>query len=168
MFDHGERPKLKVPYSALERTIQSATRILLAWYFVYLIVQWGDLPAKVPMHFNGKGEIDRWGSKGELIILPIIGLLIYAGMAALSRFPHIFNYPVKITEENAARQYALARTMICWLNLEIVALFAYIGWASIQAAKGGTAGLGLWFLPVVLVVIFGTLGVYLAKAFKQK
>lgn len=35
--------------------------------FVYLAFIWNNLPEKVPMHWNGSGEIDRWGSKKELI-----------------------------------------------------------------------------------------------------
>ena len=32
----------------------------------------GFLPDKVPMHYNSEGEIDRWGSKYENLIFPII------------------------------------------------------------------------------------------------
>ena len=34
--------------------------------FVYLVFIWNNLPETVPMHWNGKGEIDRYGSKNEL------------------------------------------------------------------------------------------------------
>jgi len=46
--------------------------------FIYLAYIWNQLPEKVPMHWNIKGEIDRYGEKMELIIIPIIlPLLIY-------------------------------------------------------------------------------------------
>ncbi|MGB5429959.1 DUF1648 domain-containing protein, partial [Eudoraea sp.] len=36
------------------------------------------MPERVPMHWNIKGEIDRYGDKIELILLPILlPLLIY-------------------------------------------------------------------------------------------
>jgi uncharacterized membrane protein len=35
--------------------------------FVYLTFIWNRLPEKVPMHWNGAGEIDRYGDKKELV-----------------------------------------------------------------------------------------------------
>lgn len=37
--------------------------------FVYLIYIWNRLPEKVPMHWNGAGEIDRYGDKKELLVM---------------------------------------------------------------------------------------------------
>ena len=46
--------------------------------FIYLAYVWNELPEKVPMHWNIKGEIDRYGEKSELIIIPILlPLLVY-------------------------------------------------------------------------------------------
>ena len=43
--------------------------------FVYLAYIWNQLPAQVPMHYNIEGEIDRYGNKSELILIPIMKLL---------------------------------------------------------------------------------------------
>lgn len=51
--------------------------ILLALIpFIYLAFIWNNLPETVPMHWNGKGEIDRYGSKNELwgIVAMLSGL----------------------------------------------------------------------------------------------
>lgn len=46
--------------------------------FVYLAYIWNTLPEKVPLHWNGNGEIDRWGDKIELVIIPfLLPFLIY-------------------------------------------------------------------------------------------
>lgn len=46
--------------------------------FIYLAYIWNQLPEKVPMHWNINGEVDRYGEKIELIIIPILlPLLIY-------------------------------------------------------------------------------------------
>ena len=46
--------------------------------FIYLAYIWNELPEKVPMHWNIKGEIDRFGEKSELLLIPILlPLLIY-------------------------------------------------------------------------------------------
>ena len=46
--------------------------------FIYLAYIWNTLPEKVPMHWNINGEIDRYGNKTELILIPILlPLLVY-------------------------------------------------------------------------------------------
>lgn len=44
--------------------------------FIYLALVWNSLPAKVPTHWNYKGEVDHWGDKfsliGLLFMLPIL------------------------------------------------------------------------------------------------
>ena len=46
--------------------------------FLYLAYVWNQLPAEVPLHYNIKGEVDRYGDKSELILIPILtSVLIY-------------------------------------------------------------------------------------------
>lgn len=52
--------------------------IIVLLPFVYLALIWNQLPEKVPLHWNIQGEVDRYGSKGELVLIPILlPLLIY-------------------------------------------------------------------------------------------
>ena len=48
--------------------------------FIYLAYIWRELPARIPIHWNMQGEIDRYGSRSELIIvvfaLPVLIYLI--------------------------------------------------------------------------------------------
>ncbi|WP_375032447.1 SdpI family protein [Flavobacterium sp. LAR06] len=54
--------------------------------FVYLAIIWNNLPEKVPVHWNYKGEIDRWGDKFSLItILFLLPVLIYVLMTFIPR-----------------------------------------------------------------------------------
>lgn len=54
--------------------------LIVAMPFVYMAYIWNDLPAKVPMHWNANGEIDRYGSKIELLavmfMLPVLTYII--------------------------------------------------------------------------------------------
>lgn len=40
--------------------------------FLYLGYIWNSLSDKVPIHWNSAGEINRWGNKSELIIIPLL------------------------------------------------------------------------------------------------
>ena len=46
--------------------------IVTALPFIYLAYIWNSLPAIVPLHWNMAGEIDRYGNRSELIIIPFI------------------------------------------------------------------------------------------------
>ncbi|MER3319702.1 MAG: SdpI family protein [Allomuricauda sp.] len=46
--------------------------------FLYLAYVWNQLPEQVPLHYNIKGEVDRYGDKSELILIPfLLPVLVY-------------------------------------------------------------------------------------------
>lgn len=40
--------------------------------FIYLAFLWNQLPKLIPVHWNINGEIDRYGNKTELLLIPIL------------------------------------------------------------------------------------------------
>lgn len=42
-------------------------------------------PDQVPVHYGASGQIDRWGSKYEMLLLPVINLLFGGFMVWLAR-----------------------------------------------------------------------------------
>ena len=44
--------------------------IIVLLPFIYLFIIWNTLPSQVPMHWNLQGDIDRYGNKQELFIIP--------------------------------------------------------------------------------------------------
>ena len=54
--------------------------------FIYLAYVWNQLPEKVPMHWNLKGEIDRYGDKIELLLIPfLLPFLVYIIFLAIPK-----------------------------------------------------------------------------------
>ena len=52
--------------------------IIVLLPFLYLAFIWNQLPERVPMRWNLEGEIDRYGDKIELIVIPLLlPLLVY-------------------------------------------------------------------------------------------
>lgn len=46
--------------------------------FLYLAFIWNTLPEKVPIHWNMNGEIDGWGEKLQLLLIPfVLPVLVY-------------------------------------------------------------------------------------------
>ena len=119
-----------------------------------------NLPERIPTHFNIAGEPDGYGSKSTLWILPVTAVIMYIGMTILELFPHIYNYPVEITPENAVRQYRIATRLIRILKTIIAILFSFLSYQTIKTALGITGGLGKVFLPVSLLITFGVIIIY--------
>ncbi len=46
--------------------------LIVALPFVYLASIWGALPEEVPIHWNVAGEVDGYGSKSSLLLLPFL------------------------------------------------------------------------------------------------
>ena len=53
--------------------------------FVIVGLFFSMAPDQIPVHYDINGQIDRWGSKYEFILLPIINLLFGGFMAWLAR-----------------------------------------------------------------------------------
>ena len=100
----------------------AAPAILLAGV-VYVAVRYAQLPAEIPTHYNAFGEIDGWGSRGTLWIMPVIGILCDAVMLAVSFFPQTWNVGTRVTPFNRARVYRLARDLIADLRLSLAVMF---------------------------------------------
>ncbi|MBW7475453.1 DUF1648 domain-containing protein [Paenibacillus oenotherae] len=156
-------PVLSLPRTRLEQLHDILSVVVLAFSIIYFILNWSDLPQTVPIHYNGRGEADGWGSKATLLILPLLSLILFIGLSILSKYPHKFNYPFKINAENAPHQYQTAKLLLSWMKVELVLLFGYLQWSIIQNALGHSAGIGVWLLPAVLVIIFGTIIIHLIR-----
>lgn len=161
-----ERPIIKLKNRPLDTAIELATFVGVLLLIGLAAFHFANLPDTIPTHFNGKGVADGYGSKRTLLVLPIMGSIMSMGLYLLNRVPHIFNYPVEITEENAEKHYRSGTALIRWLNLIIVWSFSFIVWRVIDSATLGEGLLGPYFLPVFLLAIFGTIAVYFWKSRK--
>lgn len=153
------RPKLKLPLSNFEIVVECACIILLIVLFAGLARTYSNLPESVASHFNIKGVPDSYGGRSSLFVLALVTLGIYVLLTIMRRYPNLYNYPVKITEENARMQYQIARNYIAVLKLSVMLIFAIIEWNIIHLSLGesktylqGTSF--LVFLTLVLVLPF--------------
>ena len=154
---------------AMRRTLEAIGLAALAVLFwvTYRALNGPDpLPARIPTHFDFAGQPNGWGSPSSLLLLPAVALVIYLSITLVSRFPSAFNYPVRVTPENRAQLEALALGMVAWLKVELVCLFAWIQWSTIEAAQHGQGGLSSALLPVSIGAIFGTVGWHIVAMFR--
>src|SRR5262245_39334942 len=125
-----------MPRSALGWVLEVVTLVALVGGFVYLTIVWGQIPDRVPHHFNLAGRPDAWGTRTILWLLPGFGAALCVLLTVLARFPHRFNFPWSITERNAPRQYQIALSLLAWLKLFIVGMFSSMTWLFVEVAMG--------------------------------
>ncbi|MDL2256107.1 DUF1648 domain-containing protein [Parabacteroides sp. OttesenSCG-928-K15] len=160
-----KRPRLKIGYTKADILVESCCWICLIIVWLLFFMRYAGLPDIVPVHYNAAGEIDSFGNKEILWILPLTSTLFCILLSLINFFPHLFNYPETITPENAYRQYRNAIQMVRYLKLFLILLFGYIFYQASSYLPDGTSnGLGAWFIFVCILPIFVCIAWFYVRA----
>lgn len=161
-------PPLRPELTATDRILEMMALLILATLWIMAVFDYPSLPETIPTHFNIKGDVDGYGSRLTLMIIPAMVTLIIPGMLWLSRYPHIFNYIVKITPENQLPQYRLATRFIRGMAAGLGIIFLLILWMMIASAKSSQVpSMALILLPI-LAISFIPLIVYVVMSSRLK
>jgi len=68
---------LRWPLEILALAFAVAPLLILLWAY-------DSLPERIPMHFGITGRADRWDSKSQAWIIPLIAILMYAGLSVIT------------------------------------------------------------------------------------
>ena len=150
--------EIKIKRNTLDIVEAIVSLLCLVGVVVYLIAAWSHIPDQIPAHFNAAGEVNRWGSKSELIVLPIISWVLYGFITLIERFPQAWNTGVTVTEENCARVYRILKNMIAVIKMLMLAVFA-----SITVLSSLVLRLPIWYLGVFLLAVFGSIAFFVAQ-----
>jgi len=158
-----KRPKIKIPKTKGEWIWDLIGYSFYIGSIMLLVIVWSKMPQEVPAHYNALGEVDRWGSKWELIILPMIGAFIAMMMQVFEKYPEWHNYPKRFNESNAAQFYLHSRKLINQLKNICLMTFALILFESVSIALEWRSGSGGLLIPVLLFAIFIPIGLGIYK-----
>lgn len=137
--------------------------IILVSTMLFLIITWSKIPDTIPMHYDSAGNIDRFGSKLEILVLPIIILIVYTFITIIEKFPEAWNTGVKVTEENKERVYSTLLHLISTIKFIMVGMVAYL---TVHTAL--SLELSVWVTPVFVLAIFGNCVYWIWKLFRVK
>lgn len=104
-------------------------------------------PERIPVHYDIHGQVDRWGSKYEFLVMPFINLLFGVVMALLAR-----NEGRKEREMNEK----VVSGMTVWVLLLFNALWTFFMWKAVDSGASGD-GLGDLGIKVLLVMVMASL-----------
>jgi len=149
-----DQPKINIEPARIDQILEILGWAVLLLLWILAIYDRSRLSGDVAINFKSAGWGDNSGSRSALLVLPLTGTFLLLAMTVLNRFPHVFNYPVPITAENAPAQYTTATRMLRLMKIAVAAVFT-----AINRSIFNGAGAGVWFLPLILV-IFTALAVY--------
>ena len=152
---------MKIENTKADRILDLIGWIMLIGTLAYLILGWSSFPDQIPMHYNGAGEIDRWGGKGEIIIIEVVMWILYLGIGLVEKYPQIWNTGVEVTPQNREKVYRILKHMLKTLKTLTALIFAYLIVNSLQ----GTPLPG-WFTPATLILVFGDMAFWLVLLYR--
>lgn len=119
----------------------------------YLAFAWNKLPEKVPMHYNISGEVDRYGSKTEM--LAVMGIIIGINIGIYFLLVNInkIDPKKKYTAENLPRMRKLAFAISIFMS----ALACFIIYSSLHPADK----FNMQFVVIAVGLLFVIIGNYM-------
>ena len=134
---------ITLPDTRFHKAIRLVSLLLIIGMFLNIILFWRTIPNQIPGHYNSAGEVDRWGSKGELFLIPILTFFMFVGVSVLEKHPSVWNTGVAITSRNKDSVYRYIKNMIAVLKL-IMPLYRH-------------------FTALSLIAVFGSMAYYLIR-----
>ncbi|MEN9340305.1 MAG: hypothetical protein RIQ62_1617 [Bacteroidota bacterium] len=145
----NNRPKIELELTLFDKALEILGWISVLVIWILVITNYITLPDSIPIHYNSMGVADRFGGKENILTLPIVATVLFIGLTMLNKFPHLFNYPTPITEDNALRQYTYATRLLRYLKFIILVIFGAITWQTISNVHN----IGIWFLPMTVALM---------------
>ena len=130
---------------------ESLRLIIIALPFIFLAMFWNELPDRIPLHWNLKGEADGYGSKLAFAGLAAINLLFFGLFLLL---PHL--NPKARTHNFSYQKWHILQVII---HLLFTYLFFIVGLTALgyELEVGLTVKYGLIGLFLILGTFLGTL-----------
>lgn len=153
--------EIKIKRNALDVVEAIVSLLCLVGVVIFLLLMWSRIPDQIPAHYNAAGEVNRWGSKSELIVLPIVSWVLYGLITLMERYPQVWNTGVRVTEENRNRVYRILKNLIAVIKMLVLLVFAFL---TVNSAL--CWNLPIWFLGVFLLLVFGSVAFFLVQLSK--
>lgn len=106
---------------------------------VVLLASYPSLPETIPIHFNVAGKADGWGPRSAILMLVGVFTVLASAITWLSFRPHLFNYPVEVTEENAQAVYREGERTLVWVCAAMTMAYVGMGLGSLIDIDPGLA-----------------------------
>ena len=149
---------------------------VLVFTVYWVIANYAFLSETIPTHFDFQGIPDKWGSKNEILVFPIMGVFLYIVLTTLNIIVAVAKDLRKYINLPSKRKAALSDVIVeelrIFLNRSLFALkvvtqglVAYLLFMSIEVAQGKASDLGQWWLMFLLAILM-IIGYLLWKSYR--
>ena len=128
-------------------------------------MHWSILPARIPVHFDGAGNPNAWGSRDMLLFLLATTIVMAILLTVAESYQRLINVPMRL-DRDSPEVRRLLRSMVIALKAVITVSFVWIVDLTMRTAVGEANGLGRAFLPSFLGGTAAPVIYYLAKLYR--
>jgi len=137
---------LDAELTALARwVLEALALLLLAGMALFLALQYGGIPERVPSHFDYRGRPDRWAGRWVLFVVVAAALVSYL---TLSHSGGTLRLIAGEVEPKPAEALLLA-----WVKLGSLGILAYAIWIMIRVSRGHADRLNLIVLALAVLAL---------------
>lgn len=137
------RPRIKLKLSPIDLAIELVSIICLL-FLIGLSLAISLYSQNFTIPINGYGSVWFFAAKG---------LFVYSGLTILSRFPHVFNYPVEVSLENAGQLYRSATILLRLVKMLLMLFFAFFSLCSSGITNGLLCRIAIIILFIIIIAI---------------
>ena len=130
-----------------------AQALVLFLPLVYFTFKWSELPAEVPVHFDGNWQVNRWGSKFELM-----GTLIFVALIAFGTSILINNISFLDPKKKLSSDNPIVRKISWVIVIFMAVISALIVNSSINLGNGQNTIYSMKYFFALIAVLFLVLG----------
>ncbi len=144
------QPELKLSRTPADRMLDRINTLMMLAMVLIPTINYGSMPETIAIHYDITGNADRYGDKIMIWLLTGTSLFIYALLRWLTTVPHLHNYPVEVTADNAEKLYRTSNRLIRLLTGSILVIFLIIHISVIYTRASLLSG---WFTPMLPVLV---------------
>lgn len=151
---------MKTETSTFQRIMELIGITIILVLIFHVTTSYTSLPDKIPGHFNAQGEITRYGSKAEILIMPIFGILMYIGLTLVQINPKVWS--VSSREDVETKVYHNLKSMIISLKVQLIGFFLYIAYNQIKGTN-----LSIDATIIFISIVLMTLVFFITRAYRK-
>ncbi|EGQ1768848.1 DUF1648 domain-containing protein [Staphylococcus pseudintermedius] len=146
------------------KQINRCIPILWLVSIVILALFYTQLPAQVGTHLNFNGDVDGWGAKSQLWIIPVIFLVIWFFLSLLLHYAPVWERTIQgetVEKSRSQRRDVLRTLVIVQLTVWVLYMVYLIG------TINGKEGIPFWLMWLAYLAIGLTLVTRIVHVFKR-
>mgnify|MGYP000341970605 FL=1 len=135
------------------KILQIINILFLILTFLFLVIQWNQIPIQIPTHYDIYGTMDNYGQKTSLIRLFIIEIVIYLLLKAIQ-----WIVKLAINSSNTKKSFKQYISFIA----ELFILMSNFSFSMLIYHMATSSNISFWitFCPLILAILIASFTFY--------